>query len=206
MAPAGWSQRKDEHVVPEEEHAHLDRGRHARAIVPVPGSTTMAISASHFVTRLITGYRTRADERSWRRAAYPSRANWAWDWIVGAAFVIVIVLTGLVQTQQHWRITQSELETARQAADLMKAQASELAKRVARQNSQLEEANAQPHELQAKLDQAMSEVESAQSQLKDKQSHLEGMQSKRRLRIKPQIGKSAGYGARETGCRSQLRA
>ena len=70
-----------------------------------------------------------------------------------------------------------ELETARQTADLAKAQAEELAKQVARLYSELGIANAQRNELQIKLDLATSEAESAQSQLKDAQSYLEGMQS-----------------------------
>jgi tetratricopeptide (TPR) repeat protein len=60
---------------------------------------------------------------------------------------------------------QSELETAKQAADRAKAQATELAKRVASLNSELEEANAQRNELQAKLDQANLEIKSAQAPL-----------------------------------------
>jgi peptidoglycan hydrolase-like protein with peptidoglycan-binding domain len=70
-----------------------------------------------------------------------------------------------------------ELETAREAADQAKAQAEELAKRVASLNSELGIANAQRNELRIKLDLAMSEAESAQSQLKDKQSYLERLQS-----------------------------
>ena len=72
---------------------------------------------------------------------------------------------------------QSELENAKQAADQAKAQATELAKRAASLNSELEKANAQRNELQTKLDQATSEITSAQSQLEDKQPGLGGMQS-----------------------------
>ena len=87
------------------------------------------------LTSLISECRTKADERSWRRAAYRSWSNWAWDWLFGAAFVLVIVFTSLVRTQQHLATTQSELETAEQAVALMKAQATELAKRFASLNS-----------------------------------------------------------------------
>ena len=61
---------------------------------------------------------------------------------------------------------QSELENAKQAADQAKAQATELAKRAASLNSELEKTNAQRNELQTKLDQATSEIESAQSHLR----------------------------------------
>ena len=72
---------------------------------------------------------------------------------------------------------QSELENAKRVADQAKAQATELAKRTASLNSELEKTNAQRNELQTKLDQATSEIKSAQSQLEDKQSRLGGMQS-----------------------------
>ena len=78
--------------------------------------------------------RTRAeDDFAWRRAANRGRSNRAWEWIVGAVFVIVIILTGyrLVQTQQHLETTQNELENAKQAADQTKTQARELTKRAA---------------------------------------------------------------------------
>ena len=87
------------------------------------------------LTSLISRCRTKADERSWRRAAYRSRSNWAWDWLFGAAFAIVIIFTSLVWTQQHLATTQSELETAEQAAALMEAEATELTKRFASLNS-----------------------------------------------------------------------
>ena len=54
--------------------------------------------------------------------------------------MVVIVLTSLVRIQQHLGTMQSELETAKQAAALMKAQATELAKRIAGLNSELDEA------------------------------------------------------------------
>ena len=56
---------------------------------------------------------------------------------------------------------QSELEDAKQAADQAKVQATELAKRSASLNSDLEKANAQRSELQTKLDQVTSEIKSA---------------------------------------------
>ena len=65
---------------------------------------------------------------------------------------------------------QSELENAKQAADQAKARATELAKRAASFNSELEKANAQGNELRTKLDQATTEIKSAQYQLEDKQS------------------------------------
>ena len=84
--------------------------------------------------------RARADEFARRRAA--NRAQWkrAWTWIVGSVLMIVIVLTGyrLVQTRQHLETKQSELENAKQVADQAKAQATELAKRTASLNSELE--------------------------------------------------------------------
>ena len=103
-------------------------------------------------------YRTIADDLAWRRAANRGRSNRAWEWIVGAVFVIVIILTGyrLVQTQQHLETRQSELESAKQAADQAKAQATEFAKRAASLSSELEKANAQRNELQTKLDHATS--------------------------------------------------
>ena len=154
---------------------------------------TLAVLAKHFVTRLASRYRAIADELAWRRAVNRGRSNRAWEWIVGAVFVIAIILTGyrLVQTQQHLETRQSELENAKQAADQAKAQATELARRAASLNSALEKANAQRNELQTKLDQATSEIESAQSQLEDKQSHCRAnlrtlsrrqIRQKRRLR------------------------
>ena len=121
---------------------------------------TLAVLAKHFVTRLASRYRAIADELAWRRAANRGRSNRAWEWIVGAVFVIAIILTGyrLVQTQQHLETRQSELENAKQAADQAKAQATELAKRAVSLNSALEKANAQRNELQTKLDQATSEI------------------------------------------------
>ena len=64
---------------------------------------TLAVLVRHFVTGLTSRYRARADELAWRRAANRGRPNRAWEWIVGAVFVIAIILTGyrLVQTQ-HW--------------------------------------------------------------------------------------------------------
>ena len=64
---------------------------------------TLAVLARHFVTGLTSRYRARADELAWRRAANRGRSNRAWEWIVGAVFVIAIILTGyrLVQTQLH---------------------------------------------------------------------------------------------------------
>jgi cell division protein FtsL len=78
--------------------------------------------------------RTRAEnDLSWHRAVNRGRSSRAWEWIVGAVFVIVIILTGyrLVQTQQHLETTQNELENAKQAADQTKTQARELTKRAA---------------------------------------------------------------------------
>ena len=135
--------------------------------------------ARRFVTKVTSQHMARADELAWRRAANRGPSNRAWEWIVGAVFIIVIILTGyrLVQTQQHLETRQSDLENAKQAADQAKARATELAKRAASLNSELEKANAQRNELQTKLDQATSEITSAQSQLEDKQSRLGGMQS-----------------------------
>jgi tetratricopeptide (TPR) repeat protein len=73
---------------------------------------------------------------------------------------------------------QSELENAKQAADQAKAQGTELAKRAAGLNSELEKTKAQRNELQSKMEQATSEITAAQSQLEDKQSSLEDMESK----------------------------
>src|SRR5512132_3554021 len=95
--------------------------------------------------------RTRAEnDLSWHRAVNRGRSNRAWEWIVGAVFVIAIILTGyrLVQTQQHLETVQSELDNAKQAADQAKTQARELAKRTASQRE----------ELQTKLDHATSEI------------------------------------------------
>ena len=114
--------------------------------------------------------RTRAEnDLSWHRAVNRGRSNRAWEWIVGAVFVIAIILTGyrLVQTQQHLETMQSELENAKQVVDQAKAQATEFAKQTASQRE----------ELRTKLDQATSEIKSAQSQLEDTQSRLGGMQS-----------------------------
>ena len=83
----------------------------------------------------------------------------------------------LEDKQSRLRGMQSELENAKQGADQAKAQAIELAKRVASLNSALEKANAQRNELQTKLDQATSEITSAQSQLEDERPSLGGEQS-----------------------------
>ena len=82
----------------------------------------------------------------------------AWARIVGAVLVIVSVFIGyrMVQTQQHLAAAQSELESAKQAA---------------------EKANAERKELQTKLDDATSEVKSAQSVLAETKSVLEAAQS-----------------------------
>ena len=150
---------------------------------------TLTVLDRHFLTKVASRYRARAEELAWRRAANRSRSTRAWEWIVlgaqlverlvGAVFVILIIVAGysLVQTQQHLETSQGELENAKQAADEATAQAAELAKRVASLNSALEKATAQRNELQTKLDQATSEIKSARSQLEDKQSRLAGMQS-----------------------------
>src|SRR5262245_16426273 len=93
----------------------------------------LAVLAKHFVTRLASRHRAIADELAWRRAVNRGRSIRTWEWIVGAVFVFVIILTGyrLVQTQQHLDTTQSKLENAKQAADRAKAQAEELVKRTA---------------------------------------------------------------------------
>ena len=129
----------------------------------------LAVLARHFVIRLTSRYRAIADELAWRRAANRGRSNRAWEWMVGAVFVIAIILTGyrLVQTQQPLETRQSELANVKQTADQAKAQARELARRAVSLNSALEKANAQRNELQTKLDQATSEIESVQSQLED---------------------------------------
>ena len=105
----------------------------------------------HFLTKVASRYRARA---SWRRAVNRSRSTRAWEWIVlgarlverlvGAVFVILIIVAGysLVQTQQRLETSQGELENAKQAADEATAQAAELAKRAASLNSALEKANA----------------------------------------------------------------
>ena len=143
----------------------------------------------NFVTRLTSRYRARAEELAWRRAANRGRSTRAWAWIVlgaelverlvGAVFVILIIVAGysLVQTQQHLETSQGELETAKQAADKARAQAAELAKRAVSLNSALEKATAQRNELQTKLDQATSEMKSTLSQLENKQFRIGGMQS-----------------------------
>src|SRR4029077_8888335 len=55
---------------------------------------TLAVLARHFLTRLTSRYRAIADELAWRRAANRGRSNRAREWIVGAVFVIAIILTG----------------------------------------------------------------------------------------------------------------
>jgi chromosome segregation ATPase len=82
----------------------------------------------------------------------------AWAWIVGAVLVIGIILAGyrIVQTQQYLATAQSELESAKEAA---------------------EKASAERKELQTKFDAATSEVKSLQSQLAEIQSRLEATQS-----------------------------
>src|SRR6516164_1038873 len=125
---------------------------------------TLVVLVKTLRDRLKSRYRVRADELAWRRAANRGRSNRAWEWIVGAVFVIVIILTSsrLVQTQQHLETRQNELENANQAADQARSQATEFAKRVAFLSLELEKTNAQRNELQTKLD---HEVRSAQSQL-----------------------------------------
>jgi len=95
------------------------------------------------LTRLIAGYRIRADERSWRRAAYGSPSNWPGEWVVAGVLLVAIVLTGLVQTRQHWGTMQSESDSAKQAAAREKTQDNDLGQRLASLNSALEDANAQ---------------------------------------------------------------
>ena len=147
------------------------------------------------LTGLASEYRIRADKRSWRRAAYRRQSNRLWKAILGAVFVVVIVLTGLVQTRQNLGTMQSELETAERATDQAKARATEFAKRFTNLSSELEEVTAQRKELQTKLDQATSE---ANAQLEEKQSQLEAVQSE--LEAAKQVAdqaKGAGYGGRE---------
>src|SRR5262245_36697096 len=116
----------------------------------------MAASASHFITRLMSDYRARAEECSWRRAAYRRRSNQSWEWTVGAVLLVGIALTGygLVQTRQLLGTTQSELETARLDAAQVKAKAAEFAGSFASLNSELEKANSGRNELRTKLDRA----------------------------------------------------
>src|SRR5689334_15375029 len=78
------------------------------------------------LTRLIAGCRIRADERSWRRAAYGSPSNWPGEWVVAGVLLVAIVLTGLVQTRQHWGTMQSESDSAKQAAAREKTQDNDL--------------------------------------------------------------------------------
>ena len=81
---------------------------------------TLAVLAKHFVIRLASRHRAIADELAWRRAVNRGRSNRTSKSIVGAAFVIAIILTGyrLVQTQQqHLETRQSELQNVKQAAD-----------------------------------------------------------------------------------------
>ena len=131
---------------------------------------TRQIQDRFSLARLKAGYRIRADERSWRRAAYGSQSNWPWEWVVAAGVLVAIVLTGLVQTRQHWGTVQSTADGTEQAATLNKAQDKGFPQRLARLNSALEDANAQRNELQTKFDQV-------QSELKDKQSELEVLES-----------------------------
>jgi chromosome segregation ATPase len=122
------------------------------------------------LARLIGGYRIRADERSWRRAAYGSRSNWPGEWVVAAVLSVAIVLTGIVQTRQHWGTMPSEPDAAKQSTAPEKVQDKNLPQRLVSLNAALEEANAERKGLQVKLDQA-------QSQLRDKQSELEAVES-----------------------------
>ena len=134
---------------------------------------TRQIQDRFSLARLKAGYRIRADERSWRRAAYGSQSNWPWEWVVAAGVLVAIVLTGLVQTRQHWGTVQSTADGTEQAATLNKAQDKGLPQRLARLNSALEDANAQRNELQTKFDQAQSELKDKQSQLEAAQTGLE---------------------------------
>jgi len=70
------------------------------------------------------------------------------------------------------------LETAKQAAEEAIAPAVELAKQIARLNSELDEANTQRAELQAKLDQATSELESAKQVAEDANVQRAELQAK----------------------------
>ena len=123
------------------------------------------------LTGLASEYRIRADEHSWRRAAYRRQSNRLWRAILGAVFVVVIVVLGFVQTRQNLGTMQSELETAERATDQAKARATEFAKRLTNLSSELEAVKAQRNELQTKLDQTTSE---ANAQLKEKQSAARG--------------------------------
>ena len=52
------------------------------------GGRMMIFGPSHFVTRTISTYRTRADERSWRKAAYRSWSNRTYAWLIQVVFMI----------------------------------------------------------------------------------------------------------------------
>jgi chromosome segregation ATPase len=82
----------------------------------------------------------------------------AWAWIVVAVIVWIGIFAGyrIVQTQQHLAAAQSELESAKRAA---------------------EKANAERKDLLTKLDEATSQVRSAQSRLAKTQPLLEAAQS-----------------------------
>jgi septal ring factor EnvC (AmiA/AmiB activator) len=87
----------------------------------------------------------------------------AWAWIVGAVLVIGIVFTGYrtVQTQRHLETVQSELNSAKQAADLVRAQTADLEKRTATINSELEKASVERNELQSEIVRLKGELEQA---------------------------------------------
>jgi hypothetical protein len=101
----------------------------------------MTLSTRDFVTKLVSAYRIRADERSWRKAAYRTRSRTS-EWLIVAALVIGVAYTGygLVQTQQQLLVMQSEFEAAKRDAQQTKE---EFARLFVSFNSELEKANAQ---------------------------------------------------------------
>jgi hypothetical protein len=102
---------------------------------------TMNPSTSHFMNKIVSAYRLRADERSWRKAAYRSRSRTS-ERLIVAALAIGMAYTGygLVQAQQQLAVMQSEFEVGKRDAQQTKE---EFARLFASFNSELEKAHAQ---------------------------------------------------------------
>jgi len=140
----------------EEQAQELLESLNLKGELPIGNPNTSNLRSADTVTKI----RFSDAECEGRNRKMPERISTipAWAWIVGAVLLIGIILAGYrtVQIQQHLVTAQSELESAKQAA---------------------EKANAERNELETKLDEAVSDTKSAQSQLAETQSRLEATQS-----------------------------
>ena len=91
----------------------------------------------------------------------------------------VLRLGGNSSERTVWRleVVQNDLESAKQAADKAKTEASDLKKQVTILNSELDKANAQGNELQTKFDQASSELKGLKSELQQVNAERDELQT-----------------------------